>query len=162
MELSLLAFLCLISGDVALRCRRLHPLKFFLRLLQPFEQQLLLRGQVPGILLLQLGDLLGAWLLLLLLPELRVQIVLASAVHESLHVRLDERPVDDIDHSRSRFFILHKKHVYDFLELIAVVAFDGLLLVLYDLEHETEEVLGVESVLQRTQLVENAAKGPDV
>lgn len=148
---------------VTLHRSSLHPLKVFLRLLQPLDKHLLFGRQVGWVLLQQLRHLLcPRRLYRLLLPQLRVQIVLSCAVHEPLHMLFHERPIDDVDDARPRLLVLGEEHLDDLFELVAVVPIDRLLLVLHNLEDKAEEVLRVEGVLQIAELVENAAKSPNV
>ena len=126
---------------VTLHRSSLHPLKVFLRLLQPLDKHLLFGCQVGWVLLQQLCHLLRPRRLYrLLLPQLRVQIVLSCAVHEPLHMLFHERPIDDVDDARPRLLVLGEEHLDDLFELVAVVPIDRLLLVLHNLEDKAEQI----------------------
>ena len=75
---------------------------------------------------------------------------------------LDEGPVDDVDDSWPCLRILGQKHCHKLLQVITVVSIQRLLRVLHNLEDQPEQILGVESVLESAQLIQDAAQGPDV
>lgn len=72
---------------------------------------------------------------------------------EPMHVRFHVWLFDDVNDSRSFFFVLYQKQVYQVLHALAISVGDRLLLVLHYFENQAKQVLRMEGVLQSAELV---------
>lgn len=73
----------------------------------------------------------------------------------------DERQFNDLHDSRPLLLVLHEQPANQVLHSLRAVLY-RIRLFLHYLEHETEQILSMESVLQSVELVEDTAQCPDV
>lgn len=143
-------------------CRRcLHLLEILFCFLESLDEHLLLWSQILWSLLEKLCYLLGPCRLnCLFLNQLRVEVILACASYKSLHVLLNKWSVDNINNSRTSLLVFIEEHFTDLLEFITIITLDWFLLILNNLEDETQQILSVKCMFQRAQLVQYTSQSP--
>lgn len=164
MEMLLMRLLCnqILLVIVGVGCLP-HQLEFLLAFHFLLELDTLCGTECVAVLLFQLVQPLGCFGLdAPFLGDVGADSDLAFALDEALHVLLDEGPADDINDPGSSRLIFGQQTVNQVPQALAVRVWDRFLLVLDDLEDQTEQVFSVEGVLQRAELVQNASKRPNV
>lgn len=97
-----------------------------------------------------------------LLTKLRVKIVLALTSDKPSHVLLDEWLLDDLNNTRSRFFIFDQKHIDKIFHSLTISVRYWLLFILYNLKNESKQILCVKGVFKGAEFIEDATQSPDI